>query len=146
MPAGLQAPGARVRQAERTPGLTIGALAERGGVGVETIRFYQRRGLMDQPARPLGGTRRYDAAALSRLRFIRTAQAAGFALDDIAELLRLDATADRARARAIARDRLASLDARIAELEAARAWLRRLEAECGAGSAGPCPILSAFEG
>jgi len=131
--------------------MTIGMLARDGGVGVETVRYYQRRGLLPEPPRPAGsgptgGTRRYDADALRRLRFIRSAQAAGFTLDEIGELLELDAQDDRPRARAIARERLAALDARIAELEAARGWLRRLEGECAGGAAGPCPILAAFEG
>ena len=81
--------------------LTIGTLASEGGVGVETIRYYQRRGLLETPARAdlYGGIRRYGEDDLRRLRFIRSAQAAGFTLEQIAELLALDATDDRARAR-----------------------------------------------
>ncbi len=131
-------------------GMTIAKLAAEGGVGVETIRFYQRRGLIETPDRPrgagtAGGIRRYGANDVRRLRFIRSAQAAGFTLEQIAELLELDATDDRARARELAGERLEALDARIAELEQARASLRRLAQECGSGSAGPCPILSAFD-
>jgi len=131
--------------------MTIGTLAREGGVGVETVRYYQRRGLLPRPARPdgdgpSGGVRRYDADDLRRLRFVRSAQGAGFTLEEIAELIRLDAGQDRARARAMATERIAALDARIAALEAARAWLARLERECGAGGVGPCPILTAFEG
>lgn len=129
---------------------TIGGLAKAGGVGVETVRYYQRRGLLDTPARsggegPGGGVRRYGAEDLRRLRFIRSAQAAGFTLDAIAELLSLDASEDRARARALASERIAALDAKIAELEVARDALRELARECGAGGKGPCPILAAFE-
>lgn len=131
--------------------MTIGALAEAGGVGVETVRYYQRRGLLDTPERSGGtglggGVRRYGEADARRLRFIRAAQSAGFTLHQIAELLALDASADRPRARALAEERLAALDARIAELIAVRASLRRLARECGAGGEGPCPIITAFEG
>lgn len=130
--------------------VTIAGLAKAGGVGVETIRYYQRRGLIGTPERSGGsghggGIRRYGEADVRRLRFIRSAQAAGFTLEEIAELLALDATGDRARARALATARIAALDAKIAELEQARASLRRLADECGAGSDGPCPILRAFE-
>ena len=131
-------------------GMTIAALAREGGVGVETVRYYQRRGLLDEPDRPTGagaggGIRRYGTDDARRLRFIRSAQAAGFTLEQIGELLALDATDDRARARQLAHEQMAALDAKIAELEQARASLRRLASECGSGSAGPCPILTAFD-
>lgn len=127
---------------------TIGKLAKAGGVGVETVRYYQRRGLLPTPVRgggPDAGVRRYGEGELRRLRFIRSAQAAGFTLDEIGELLELDATDDRARARELARARIAALDAKIAELMQAREGLSRLAKECGEGRAGPCPILTAFD-
>ncbi|MCW3847430.1 MerR family DNA-binding protein [Sphingomonas sp. LB-2] len=123
---------------------TIAGLAKAGGVAVETVRYYQRRGLLGTPARG-DGIRRYDAGDVRRLRFIRSAQAAGFTLDQIAELLALDASEDRARARELARGQIAVLDAKLAELSAARASLVRLAKECGASSSGPCPIIAAFE-
>ena len=123
---------------------TIARFARAGGVGVETIRYYQRRGLLRTPDGG-GGVRRYDEEDVRRLRFIRSAQAAGFTLEQIAELLALDSGEDRARARALARDRIAALDARIAELEAARASLYRLVGACDAAASGPCPIIAAFE-
>ena len=127
--------------------MTIGMLARAGNVGVETIRYYQRRGLIDEPLRDSGaGVRRYGAEAVRRLRFVRSAQTAGFTLEEIGELLSLDSTDDRARARAIAHNRIEALDARIGELAAARVWLSRLADECGASDAGPCPILEAFDG
>jgi len=89
--------------------------------------------------------RRYGEADLRRLRFIRSAQAAGFTLEQIAELLELDARDDRPRARALAREQIAVLDHRIAELTAARDALGKLAQECGRGGQGPCPILAAFE-
>lgn len=132
-------------------GMTIARLAEAGGVGVETVRYYQRRGLLETPPRPDGpgsggGVRRYGEQEARRLRFIRSAQAAGFTLDQIGELLALDASEDRGRALALAEGRLVELDARIAELEAARAALRRLAGACAGGGRGPCPIIAAFEG
>lgn len=131
-------------------GMTIAGLAREGGVGVETVRYYQRRGLLATPRR-LGGDdrggsiRRYGIDDVRRLRFIRSAQAAGFTLEQIGELLSLDATDDRARVRALAKQRIAALDAKIEELERARTSLRRLARECADGSAGPCPILTSFE-
>lgn len=125
--------------------LTIGQLAAAGRVGVETVRFYQRKGLLRTPTRD-GAIRRYAGEDLRRLRFIRQAQAAGFTLEEIRELLSLDAGDDRARARAMAMARLEAIDAKIAELERARGALRRLARECGEGGRGPCPILAAFEG
>ena len=124
---------------------TIGALAKAGGVGVETVRYYQRRGLLPEPPRPHGEARRYGAEDVRRLRFIRSAQTAGFTLEEIAELLALDASEDRARARELAAARLAALDVRIAELTEARASLKRLATACAKSDAGPCPIISAFE-
>ena len=130
--------------------MTIAGLARAGGVGVETIRYYQRRGLIETPARPGGfgaggSVRRYSDADVRRLRFIRSAQAAGFTLEQIAELIALDARDDRARARELAREQIAVLDRRIAELEASREALNRLARQCGSGSEGPCPILTAFD-
>jgi len=113
-------------------------------VGVETVRYYQRRGLLDTPARD-DGIRRYGSADLRRLRFIKQAQTAGFTLEEIKELLDLDASDDRARARELANERVAALDRRITELQHARDALKRLARECGSGSPGPCPILTSFE-
>ena len=128
---------------------TIAGLARQGGVGVETVRYYQRRGLLGTPERAGrtglgGGIRRYGEEDVRRLRFIRSAQVAGFTLEQIRELIELDAGEDRARARALANERLTALDAKIAELEAARKSLRRLARDCAATSGGPCPIISSF--
>jgi MerR family mercuric resistance operon transcriptional regulator len=130
--------------------LTIGKLAQAGGVGVETIRYYQRRGLLATPARSGGdgwggGVRRYDREDLRRLKFIRAAQVSGFTLEEIAELLALDDSDDRARVRALARQRIDALDAKIAQMTEARAALARLADQCAASDKGPCPILAAFE-
>ena len=129
--------------------MSISELARSAGVGVETVRYYQRRGLLADP-RPhktgAAGIRHYGPDEERRLRFIRSAQAAGFTLEEIAELLHLDSTDDRPRAREMARSRIAALDARIAELESARQSLARLAKDCAAGDKGPCPIIAAFEG
>lgn len=124
--------------------MMIGGLAEAGGVGVETIRYYQRRGLLRMPDGG-GATRRYDEGDLRRLHFIRQAQAAGFTLNQIGELLTLDAGTDRSRARTMARERITDLDRKISELKAAKAALGRLAAACAHEDGGPCPIISAFE-
>ena len=131
-------------QSQAVQSLSIGKLAASGGVGVETVRFYQRRGLLPQPQRD-EGIRRYGSDDVRRLRFIKQAQAAGFTLEEIKELLDLDASEDRSRARELADARVKALDARIVELQWARDALRRLARECGSGSAGPCPILTSFE-
>jgi len=125
--------------------MTIAGLAKAGLVGVETIRYYQRRGLLRTPRRS-GSIRRYNAEDVARLRFIKSAQAAGFKLDEIAELIRLDARDDRAKARLLAQTRIEALDAEIAKLKAARNALSHLAHECHASKSGPCPILTAFDG
>ncbi|HVL78466.1 MAG TPA: MerR family transcriptional regulator [Sphingomicrobium sp.] len=131
-------------QSQGVPSLTIGKLATAGGVGVETIRFYQRKGLIGQPTRE-SGIRRYGSEDLRRLRFIKRAQLAGFSLQEIKELLTLDAGENRSRARELAQARIESLDEKIGELKRARDALQRLARECRAGSTGPCPILTSFE-
>jgi MerR family transcriptional regulator, mercuric resistance operon regulatory protein len=130
--------------------ITIGKFAAAGGVGVETIRYYQRRGLLETPARSGGdgwggGIRRYDADDLRRLKFIRAAQGAGFTLDEIRELLVLEAGDDRVQVRTLARQRIEALDAKIAAMTETRAALARLADQCAASDKGPCPILAAFE-
>jgi MerR family mercuric resistance operon transcriptional regulator len=124
---------------------TIGGLAKVAGVGVETVRYYQRRGLLPEPPRPPGEVRRYGEAEVKRLRFIRSAQAAGFTLNEIRELLELDAADDRPRARELAVARVAALDAKIAELREARDALAALATACATKRGGRCPILGAFE-
>ncbi|MBW8755326.1 MAG: MerR family DNA-binding protein [Sphingomonadales bacterium] len=129
--------------------LTISELARSADVGVETVRFYQRRGLLFDP-RPFSvasgpGRRHYGQDEVRRLRFIRAAQRAGFSLEEIGELLKLDRSDDRPRARAMAQARISALDERIAELQAARSGLERLARECARSEQGPCPIIEAFE-
>ncbi len=129
--------------------MTISQLAQSAGVGVETVRFYQRRGLLFDP-RPAArggapGSKHYGEAERQRLRFIRSAQRAGFSLLEIGHLLELDRSEDRAKARAMASARINALDAQIAEMQAARQSLERLAQECARSDQGPCPIITAFE-
>lgn len=126
--------------------LTISQLAKAGGVGVETIRFYQRKKLLDVPAGAgrNSGIRHYGESDLRQLRFIRTAQQAGFTLSEIAELLALDKGRDRARVRQLARARITALEEEIARLQQAKKSLVGLANACAHGDEGPCPIIEAF--
>jgi MerR family transcriptional regulator, mercuric resistance operon regulatory protein len=126
-------------------GLTISRFAAAGGVGVETVRFYQRNGLLPVPVSK-SGVRRYTDRELRRLRFIRQAQSAGFTLAEIGELLVLDAGHDHGPARSMALTRIKVLDERIAALQEARDSLKRLARQCAGNPSRPCPILSAFDG
>jgi MerR family mercuric resistance operon transcriptional regulator len=126
--------------------LRISELAREGGVGVETVRFYQRKGLLEAPRGAATGGRHYGGDDVRRLRYIRQAQTAGFTLAEIAELIDLDRRDDRPRAREMARERIAALDAQIAALQAARQSLAKLARDCAKGGDGPCPILDAFDG
>jgi Hg(II)-responsive transcriptional regulator len=130
-------------------GRTIGALAAAAGVHVETVRYYERRGLLAKP-RAVRGWRRYDDQALQTLRFVKRAQKLGFSLAEIAELLALRrSTRERtcARVRARAQEKLAEVDAKLRDLLAIRGALAELAAACPAeGPAGRCPILSALAG
>jgi MerR family mercuric resistance operon transcriptional regulator len=131
------------------PSFTIAKLGAKVGVGVETIRYYQRRGLLGVPERPesggpSGGVRRYGEEDVQRLRFIRSAQAAGFTLDEIGTLLACDPVSDRPSIRALAERRIVAIDQQIETLAAARKSLDRLARQCGSGSEGPCPIVEAF--
>lgn len=130
-------------QSQGPRSLTVGQLASGGNVGIETIRFYQGKGLLETPTRE-NGIRRYGSEDLRRLRFIKQAQAAGFTLHEIKELLDLDAGNDRDRARALAEERIKALDSKIAELQSAKQALNRLVIECEKVRRGPCPILTSF--
>ena len=128
--------------------LSISELARGGGVGVETVRYYQRRGLLHKPDTQNGnggGYRHYANDDLGRLRFIRTAQVAGFSLEEIGELLALDAQTDRSKVRELASARIAALDLKIAELLSARQSLDKLVKQCAAGEGDACPIITAFD-
>jgi len=121
--------------------LTIGRLAKAAAVGVETIRYYQERGLLPVPARS-GAFRRYPLALAERIRFIKRAQELGFSLDEVAELLDLEDGADRRSIRRIATDRLTQIEHKLVDLRRMQRVLKHLVVECEHTDAGrPCPII-----
>ena len=126
-------------------GLTIGRLADEAGVHVETIRYYQRRGLLPQPGKPAQGHRRYAGDALRRVRFIKRAQTLGFTLEEIGSLLELDAAHACAETRELAAHKLQLIAQKLADLQAMRQSLATLVRRCGAGAEdGSCPIIHAL--
>ena len=127
-------------------GFTIGNLARASGVGVETVRYYERRGLVAQPGRAAGVYRRYGYGHVSRIRFIRRAQELGFSLDEIETLLELQDGTDRRSIRRIAAKRLDETRRRIADLQRIERVLQHLLHECeGHGKAPRCPIIAAID-
>ncbi len=128
-----------------TTPLTIGSLARAAGVNVETIRYYQRRGLLDQPQKPLGGVRRYPAAMVKRLHFIKRAQRLGFTLEEIAALLQLDEASACAATRELATRKLALIERKLADLTAICEALGNLIRQCDQGEKkSGCPIIQAL--
>ncbi|MCW8407911.1 MerR family transcriptional regulator [Legionella sp. PATHC035] len=127
----------------------ISEFAKLCGVGVETIRYYQRQGLLHVPLRHnqfgTGKIRRYGDNDISRLRFILLAKKAGFTLKEIKELLDFDANNDRERVRDMAQKRIEKLNLKINELREARNTLSLLVAQCRDSISSPCPILMTFE-
>ena len=128
--------------------LTIGKVADQGGVKVQTIRYYERRGLLPKPARSASGYRKYSDDAIHRLRLIRQAQALGFSLDEIEELLslrmRTGATCGDIRKRA--RQKISTVNQKISELQRIKKALSKLAKACqGKGPTSECPILEALE-
>ncbi len=123
----------------------IGALAKRAGVRIDTVRYYERSGLLAPKARLATGYRRYGEIEVARLRFIRRAQALGFALNEVRELLALSSRRDVTRVKRVAQEKLADIEARIAALERVREGLSHLIAECpGHSRVMDCPILKAL--
>ena len=130
-----------------TAPMTIGRLAQAAGVGVETVRYYQRRGLLPQPAPARGAYRHYPPAAAARLRFIRRAQQLGFTLEEIASLLQLSDGTDRRSIRRITAARLAQLQERMADMQKMADVLQHLLHECEHdGDAAHCPIIESIAG
>lgn len=133
----------------QTASVTIGTVAKRVGVAIDTIRYYEREGLLPEPARRASGYRSYDETAIAQLSFIRRAKGLGFTLEEIRELLTL--SADRQRGvKAVkqrAQQRLAAIDLRITELRRVRDGLAKLIDSCpGHGKPEECPILRALSG
>jgi DNA-binding transcriptional MerR regulator len=125
--------------------ISIGNLAKRAGVSVDTVRYYERGGLISPRTRLASGYRRYGEVEVARLRFIRRAQALGFTLKEVKELLTLSRQGDVSRVRRAAQVKLADVESRIAALERVRAGLASLVVACpGHGRAADCPILNAL--
>ena len=129
-------------------GLTIGRVARDAGLAIDTVRFYEREGLLNRPARTAAGYRHYSSDAVSRLRFIRQAKELGFSLSEIKELLALRVTPGKSCSdvRAHADHKIADVDRRIASLKRMRGALVKLASACsGKGPVSQCPILEALE-
>lgn len=130
-------------------GLTIGQLARQVDIGIETVRFYERRGLIEDPPRRSSGYRQYPSDTVDRLRFIRRAKELGFSLDEISELLGLRShpAENREQVRAKARAKIDDIERRIADLTRMRHALSTLVEACEHGhQTEPCPILNALDG
>lgn len=110
--------------------LTIGAFARAAGVNVETIRFYQRKGLLLEPDKPLGSIRRYGDADVARVRFVKSAQQLGFSLDEIAELLLLHDGTQCLEARTLAEHKLIDIRQKLANLTRIESALTGLIEQC----------------
>lgn len=129
------------------PALSIGRLAQQAGVGIDTIRYYEREGLLPSPPRLPSGYRRYTAEALPRLRFIRRAKTLGFTLPEIAELLSLSERrgSDARGVKTAAEAKLQRIEAQITDLQRMRRGLKQLIAACpGHVELHECPILKAL--
>lgn len=129
-------------------GLTISKVARQAGIATDTVRYYEREGLLEKPARTTSGYRQYSAEAVARLRFIRQAKELGFSLHEIRELLSLRVGAQRscAEVKARAERKIADVDRRVAQLRRVRKALLKLAAACrGRGPTSQCPILDALE-
>lgn len=123
---------------------SIGQVAKQAGIGVETVRFYERQGLIEDPPRTPSGYRQYPPDTVERLRFIRRAKELGFSLNEISELLSLGGDAC-AEVRALAAAKVSDIERRIADLQAMVTVLRRLVASCDAGiDEDACPILESL--
>jgi len=128
--------------------LTIGRVAKQADVGIDTIRFYERRGLLPEPQRTESGYRLYPPATVTRLHFIRRAKALGFSLDEIVTLLALqDTGGPKSEVKAITHRKLEQIEAKITDLARMRDVLRDLDRDCsGAGDVRGCPIIETLSG
>lgn len=132
---------------QKASDMKIGALAERTGVHVETIRYYQGLGLMPKPARAQGSVRRYGPEAADRLRFIKRAQGLGFSLDEVRLLLDLSVGEHCAETRTFAEQKKRLVDKKISDLRSIQAALDKLVRACGTGRKGRgCPIIESLSG
>ena len=125
-------------------GVTIGRLAKAAGVNVETIRYYQRRGLIAEPHKPLGGHRRYPPVVMEQIAFIRRAQQLGFSLAEVKSLMDLADGRNLKATRLIAEKKHANLELHIAQLSRMRRRLKALIDKSRNAARGPCPIIEAL--
>lgn len=126
--------------------LTIGKLAKLAGVNVETIRFYQRRGHLHEPKKPLGGVRHYGDADVSRIHFIKSAQRLGFTLEEILLLLKLDDGAHCVEAKEIAELKLAKVRSKLADLKSIEKELSALVKKCDISRGNVCcPLIDSIQ-
>ena len=125
---------------------TIGHLAKQSGVGIDTVRFYEQRGLLPAPQRTASGYRLYGEASIKRIRFIRRAKQLGFTLNEVEILLKLqDQGGQKSEVKAITSNKLQEIDTKIADLTRIRSVLHNLEIECnGQGNVSSCPIIDAI--
>jgi len=127
--------------------LTIGAFAKAGGVNVETIRFYQRKGLLPEPDKPYGSIHRYGEADVTRVRFVKSAQRLGFSLDEVAELLRLDDGTHCDEASHLAEHKLQDVREKMADLVRMETVLSELVSACHARKGNvSCPLIASLQG
>lgn len=127
--------------------LSIGGLAQAAGVNVETIRYYQRVGMLAQPAKPLQGARKYGPRDIKQIRFIKRAQALGFTLSEVAELLALGNASSCRETQVLAESKLESISSRIQDLVKMQDTLQQLVARCnGIDKSTNCPIIDALVG
>ena len=130
----------------QTDNLSIGAFAEAAGVNVETIRFYQRKGLLWEPDRPYGSIRRYGETDVARVRFVKSAQRLGFSLDEVAGLLTLDDGAHCDEARQLAEHKLIDVRSKLADLLRIESVLATLVDDCCASHGTvSCPLIAALQ-
>ncbi|MDQ1470062.1 MAG: MerR family transcriptional regulator, copper efflux regulator [Bryobacterales bacterium] len=128
--------------------MRIGEVAERGGVNLQTVRYYEREGLLPSAPRLSSGYRTFSESTVRRLRFIKRAQDLGFALSEIRELLslRVDTNRDRAEVRALAQAKVADIEEKMRALSAMKEALQTVTAHCsGHGSTSECPILESLD-
>lgn len=128
-----------------TKSLTIGRLAKLAGVGIETIRYYQKRGLIQQPVKPESGFRTYPAETVNRIHFIKRAKQLGFSLDEIVNLLNIDKNQCEATRR-LAEEKLHEISLRIEELQSKANSLKLLINDCSSDSQAGCPVINALSG
>lgn len=127
--------------------LTIGAFAKASGVNVETIRFYQRKGLLSEPDKPYGGIRRYGEEDVARVKFMKAAQRLGFSLEEIGHLLKLEDGTHCSEAAELGAAKLADVHAKLADLKRIEKALAKLLQECGTHSETiSCPLIAALHG